>query len=186
MRRVLGMFLAAPLLLVTLVATASVPFAPAASARCAPPDGNEVIWKITKVRKSYKSTGVSSNWVHPKYDKFHINYSESDTSTTSATVTATISAEAGVIFAKASTSLSVAVGKQWSKTKTWSYTADVPKDPDHQYRLVQKQETRKFLATKYAWSFATCKYSNKVKSGRVEMPRLSEKSLVWRLERRSA
>ncbi|WP_148615587.1 hypothetical protein [Nocardioides rubriscoriae] len=185
MKRLAHLLLSVPLVLAGLVVTATVPLAPAATAGCAPPAG-DAIWKITNVTKSFKPTGLYSNWVQAKYDKMHITYAKTATSTWSATVTGTISAEAGVIFAKASTSISVAVGKQWSKTDTWSYTADIPKDPDHEYRLVQKQETRHFRATKFYWSQASCTYGNKSKTGFGEMPLKTEQSLVWKVERRNA
>jgi hypothetical protein len=165
-----------------LVTTAAA--APAA-AYCAP-DGPTAIWKITNVSKSFRPTGLNSDWVHPKYAPFHITYSRSATSTWSATVTGTVSTEANAIFAKASASISVAVGKQWSKTQTWTYAADTPRDPDHEYRLRQWQETRRFSATKYGWSNTTCSYTNKIKAGSGEMPRTTASSLVWRLQRRAA
>ena len=164
--------------LVTTAATAP------AAAYC-PPDGPSAIWKITNVSKSFKPTGVNSNWVHPRYAPFHITYDKSATSAWTGTVTGTISAEAGVVFAKASTSISVSVAKQWSKTQTWSYAADVPKDPDHEYRLRQWQETRRFSASKWGWSTSTCGYTNRLKAGTGEMPRTTASSLVWRLQRRA-
>jgi len=142
-------------------------------------------WTFTNVSKSYKPTKLYSNWVHPKHGSMTITFSQAATSQWTGTVSTSLSAEAGVVFAKASTTIGASVAKTWSKTKTWSYSVTVKKDAKHEYRLRQRQETRKFTATKYALNRGTCRYQ-KMKSGTGEMPRKLESSLVWDTQRRAA
>src|SRR5205085_2653779 len=68
------------------------------------------------------------------------------TGTVSGSVTGTASAEAGVIFAKASVSIGVTVGASWSKSDTWSYSKPVPSGKTA--RLVMWHESRKMTVTK--------------------------------------
>lgn len=173
-------------LAVTLVSgLLTVGTATTASAGCPAPNDKTSYWKITNVSKSYKPTGLYSNWVHPKYAPATITYSKSATSQWTGTVSGTISAEAGVVFAKASTSITVSVAKTWSKTQTWQYSMGVPKDPGHQYQMRQRQETRKFTAKKFIWHPGNCNYYL-AKQGTGEMPRTSTTSLVWDLRKRNA
>lgn len=183
LRRRLSAMLSTALLAsgLALVSGAGAP----ASAACAPPAG-EVIYKISNITKSFKPTGPASNWVHPRYGSASITYSKSESSTWGGTLTGTVSAEAGVVFAKASTSISVAVTRNWSKTETWTYGTTVAKDPAHEYRMRQMQETRKFYVKKFQFSRATCAYSNQVGTGHGEMPRATKSSLVWKQQRRAA
>ena len=117
-----------------------------ASARCARP-GNEVIYVFTNKSFTYYPTNVHSDWaVFRKGGS--ITYSQTKTMQVSASVTATVSAEAGVIFAKASTSLGVTVGGSKSWTQQWSYTANVPADTAHKYRLHAYHYTANFSVMK--------------------------------------
>jgi hypothetical protein len=61
-------------------------------------------------------------------------------------MTATVSAEAGVVFAKASTSLGVTVGASYSNAGTWSYSKPVPSG--RTARLVRYRESRRFTVKK--------------------------------------
>ena len=103
--------------LALLASTLVVPALAAApaSARCAPP-GNEVIYVFTNKSFTYYPTNVHSDWAIFRKGG-SITYSQTKTMQVSASVTATVSAEAGVIFAKASTSLGVTVGgsKSWTQ-----------------------------------------------------------------------
>ncbi|HEX6248671.1 MAG TPA: hypothetical protein VFZ64_12440 [Nocardioidaceae bacterium] len=173
--------------------TASLlPMLAAPAAHAAPycgtgPDGQTVIWRITDIRKRYVNTGLFSNWVHPQYDSAQLAYNDSATSAWTGTVSASLSAEAGVVFAKASSTISVSIAKTWSKTATWSYTMNVPKDPDHRYRMRQRQETRKFTARKFRWKYSEakgrCAYV-RVKSGWGHFPRSTQSTLVWSLQKK--
>src|SRR3954465_11904980 len=79
-----------------------------ASARCAPP-GNDVIYVFTNKSFTYYPTNIHSDWASFRKGGT-ITYSQTKTMQVSASMTATVSAEAGVVFAKASTSLGVTVG----------------------------------------------------------------------------
>ncbi|MFB9906361.1 hypothetical protein [Allokutzneria oryzae] len=94
----------------------------------------KVAWKATNLRSDYL-TGPGA-----------ITYSKNSTSETNASLTGTTTAEAGAIFAKASVSLGVQVGKSWSKGDTWSYRADVPAGKT--MRLQQFKEARSFTVKK--------------------------------------
>ncbi len=61
-------------------------------------------------------------------------------------MTATVEAEAGIVFAKASASLGVTVGAEWSKSGTWSYEKKVPRGETA--RLVMWHKSREFVVTK--------------------------------------
>lgn len=152
-----------------------------------PPDGQRQYWAISNITKDRARTGLASNWVHPNHGPKTITYSRSATASTTATAGFATTAEAGVIFAKASAQISVSVAKSWSKTDTWSYSTTVAKNPAYQYRLVQFQETRRFTASLKRWQLSNgrCAYVT-VKSGRAMMPRTATSSLVWTTERRAA
>ncbi|MFC9755890.1 hypothetical protein [Streptomyces sp. NPDC056921] len=80
-----------------------------------------------------------------------ISYAKNKTGSWTATGTATVGAEAGVIFAKASTSFSVAIGKTWSKSDTWTYSAKVEKKKKKgktRGRLMMYHEAKGFSVTK--------------------------------------
>jgi len=64
-----------------------------------------------------------------------------------ASFSASVSAEAGVIFAKANTTLGVTVGGSWSKEGTWG--AQIPVPPgNREARVVIYRESRKFTVKK--------------------------------------
>ena len=55
-----------------------------------------------------------------------------------------------MIFAKASTSFSLAVGKTWTKSDTWTYAATVKRKPGKtKGRLMMFHEAKSFTAHKY-------------------------------------
>lgn len=174
-------------LLIALVAALGLTVLAPLSANAAPDCQNlpATKWKFTNVSKSYKPTKLYSNWVHPKHGSMTVTFSQQATSQWTGTVSASLTAEAGVVFAKASTTIGASIAKTWSKSKTWSYSVTVKKDTKHEYRLRQRQETRKFTATKYSLYRGDCSYK-KVKSGTGEMPRKLESSLVWDTQRRAA
>jgi hypothetical protein len=158
-----------------------------ASARCAPP-GNEVIYVFTNKSFTYYPTNIHSDWaVFRKGGS--IQYSQTKTMSVSASVTATVSAEAGVIFAKASTSLGVTVGGSKSWTQAWSYTANVPADTKHKYRLHAYHYTANFSVMKKTFNGApsVCNYQNSWKSyQRVTHAPAKASKNVWRLDKAAA
>lgn len=131
----------------------------------------------------YYPTNVHSDWVTFRSGG-SINFDETKTMTVSASVTATVSAEAGVIFAKASTSLGVTVGKTWSNSKKWSYTANVPADTHHRYRLHAYHYAVSFTVAKKQFDIATCDYKTmRHYPQRVTHAPIKANRNVWRLDK---
>ena len=179
-------FFAVITLFVSTLVVPALAAAPA-SARCAPP-GNEVIYVFTNKSFTYYPTNVHSDWAMFRKGG-SINYSQTKTMQVSASVTATVSAEAGVIFAKASTSLGVTVGGSKSWSQQWSYTANVPADTKHKYRLHAYHYTANFSVMKKTFNGApsVCNYQNSWKSyQRVTHAPAKASKNVWRLDKAAA
>ncbi|MFB7216547.1 hypothetical protein [Streptomyces sp. NPDC056255] len=105
------------------------------------------IYSIGDKKTVWRATQVHSDWAKPGVT---ISYAKNKTGSWTATGTATVGAEAGVIFAKASTSFSVSVGKTWSKSDTWTYSAKVEKKKGKtRGRLMMYHEAKGFSVTKY-------------------------------------
>ncbi len=175
--------------LAMLASTLVVPLLTAspASARCAPP-GNETIYTFTKKSFHYYPTNIHSDWVSLRRGG-SITYSKTKTMSVSASVTATVSAEAGVIFAKASTSLGVTVGGSKSWSQHWSYSANVPADTRHKYRLHAYHYTASFSVMKKRFNGApsVCNYQNAWKKWqRVTHAPAKASRNVWRLDKAAA
>jgi hypothetical protein len=135
-----------------------------ASARCAPP-GNDVIYVFKNKCFTYYPTNIhSDSAVFRKGGS--ITYSQTKTTQVSGSMTATVSAEAGEVFAQASTSLGVTVGGSKSWTQQWSYSANVPADTKHKYRLHAYHDTANFSVMKKHFNGApsVCNYVNSWKS----------------------
>lgn len=92
------------------------------------------VWKATSLKSSY-ITGPGT-----------ITFTKGRTWTVSASMTATVSAEAGVVFAKASTSLGVTVGASYAGTLGWAYALNV--GAGKTMAMQQYKSARKFLVTK--------------------------------------
>ncbi|WP_329122342.1 hypothetical protein [Streptomyces sp. NBC_01465] len=114
--------------------------------------GKKTVWKATNVHSDWARKGVT------------ISYAKNKTGTWTATGTATVGADAGVIFAKVSTSFSVSVGKSWAKSDTWTYSATVGKPPagKSKGRLMMYHEAKGFTVTKYHYlpNSTSCYKSN--------------------------
>ncbi len=104
-----------------------------------PPD-----YTFSSPSKAWLATNLRSDFLRGPGT---ITYSKTATSTVNASITGTTSAEAGIIFAKASVSLAVTVGASYSKADTWSYAATVP--AGKVMRLQQYKEGRAFTVRKY-------------------------------------
>lgn len=152
--------------------TAPVMTASPAAARC---DAPTYIYKFTHVTKSKRLTNLRSDYLK---GPGNITYSTSKTASTKAEMTASVSAEAGVVFAKASTSIGVTVGKEWSKTGTWSYEAYVEKG--RTARLVMWHRSRSFLVTKKRLNPEHCSY-HRVYRAWVDAP-VKSNTNVWALQ----
>ncbi|MBB5851743.1 hypothetical protein ACFQ05_00550 [Amycolatopsis umgeniensis] len=104
-----------------------------------PPD-----YTISNGAKAWMKTNLRSDYLRGPGT---ITYNKTTTSSVNASITGTTSAEAGVIFAKASVSLAVSVGASYSKADSWSYAATVPAGKT--LRLQQYKEGRSFTVQKY-------------------------------------
>lgn len=158
-----------------------------AHARCEAP-GSEVIYKFKDKSFKYHPTNLKSDWVTFRRGG-SITYSKTATMEVNASATATVQAEAGVIFAKASASLGVTVGASHSKTDQWSYTADVPADKDHKYRLHAYHYSAYFSVMKKRFNGApsVCDYRNVWSSWqRVKHAPAKANKNVWRLDKAPA
>ena len=188
MKKILAaLVIIASMLVAPVLATSPASAASPASARCAPP-GDETIYKFSKKSFTYYPTNIKSDWAIFRKGGT-ITYSKTKTMQVSASVTATVSAEAGVIFAKASTSLGVSVGKSASWSEQWSYSANVPADRKHKYRLHAYHYTVNFSVMKQRFNGApsVCNYQNVWKSWqRVKHAPAKASKNVWRLDKAPA
>jgi hypothetical protein len=158
-----------------------------ANARCAPP-GDDIIYSFTNKSFTYYPTNINSDWVVLRRGG-SITYSKTATMEVNASATATVQAEAGVIFAKASTSLGVTVGRSHSNTDQWSYTANVPADTAHKYRLHAYHYTANFSVMKKRFNGApsVCNYQSVWSSWqRVTHAPAKASRNVWRLDKAAA
>ena len=173
----------------TLVAALVVPVVAAApaQARCIPANDRYHVYTISNKSFVYHPGNVYSDWViFPRGGT--ISYSQSRTLTVSASMTATVSAEAGAIFAKASTSFGVTVGGSYSKAQTWTYSANIPADATHKYRLHVYHYSVNFTVTKKLWNYTTCNYSTTASGWpqRVSHAPVKRDNNVWRVDRAAA
>lgn len=172
-----------------VISTLTVPVAVAApaSARCAPP-AEEVIYSFKDKSFTYYPTNVASDWVSLR-NGGQINYTKTKTMEVNASATATVQTEANAIFAKASASLGVTVGGSKSWTQQWSYTANVPADTKHKYRLHAYHYSANFSVMKKVFNGApgVCNYQNKWKSWqRVTHAPAKASRNVWRVDKVAA
>jgi hypothetical protein len=177
------------LLVAGLLAAMLVPvvgLAAPASAHCAPPDGQNYVWTISKKSFAYYPTNVHSDWVIFRKGG-SINYSQTRTMEVNASMSSTVSAEAGVVFGKVSASVGFSVGKSLSDSRTWSYTANVPADTKHKYRLHAYHYTVSFTVAKKRFDIATCNYKTVSHwPQRVTHAPAKGSRNVWRLDKAAA
>lgn len=128
-------------------ATAVVTAAPA-SAMCA--EAGQTYYTFSSVSTVWKRTSLSSSYVRGPGS---VSLTKGRTWNVQASMTATVSAEAGVVFAKASTSLGITVGAGYSGTQSFTYTLNVPSGQTK--RLQQYKASKKFVVTKKRYT-ATC------------------------------
>ncbi|GAV45460.1 hypothetical protein [Streptomyces acidiscabies] len=152
-----------------------------ASAACPPDAGTR--YTITNKSTVRQSSNLHSDWM---YDNLGgtLTYNKTTTAAVNASGTATLGTEAGVIFAKASASFSVTVGKTWTKSSSWSYTIPAKnKAGKTKVRMTMFHESKKFLASKYAYHYdAHCKYIEKKLWSKWITAPVKKDSNVWGLE----
>ncbi|GHE32759.1 hypothetical protein [Streptomyces capitiformicae] len=179
MNRIIGTGIASALLIGGTVASA----APASAAAQGCADVGMKGYKISNVSTLYKGTNIYSDWVDDTI-KHSISYTKTKTGTVHASGTVGVEAEVGAIFAKAKTSASITVGKQWSKTQSWNYTF-WPKNKagKTKVRAILTHESKKFKVRKWvivASSGGACKTSWKWTKW-ITAP-VKKDSNVWRLQ----
>ncbi|MFE7359256.1 hypothetical protein ACFU8Q_40855 [Streptomyces sp. NPDC057543] len=149
----------------TLVSTAMLG-AGVVGATASPASAGEIcdappVYTIGDKKTVWVNTNIHSDWGKPGVT---LGYTKNRTGTWTATGTATVGAEAGVIFAKASSSFSVSLGKSWSKSDTWSYSATVQKKKGKTMgRLMMQHEAKGFSVTKYRFAAKAGGHCQKVK-----------------------
>jgi hypothetical protein len=177
------------LLVLSLVAGLLVPvlaLAAPASAHCVPPDGNYSYYKISNKTFYYRATNVHSDWVSLRRGGT-INYTQTKTMEVNASMTSTVSAEASGIFASVSASVGFSVGKSLSMSRQWSYTANVPADTHHKYRLHAYHYVVTFTVAKKQFNVAKCSYYTvKGYPQRVYHAPAKGSRNVWRLDKAPA
>lgn len=110
-------------------------------------DSSGTYISIINKKTLWKATNVHSDWARPGVT---ISYAKNKTGSWTATGTATVGSEAGLIFAKASVSFDVTVGRTWIKSDTWTYSATVKRKPGkNKGRLMLFHEAKSFTAHKY-------------------------------------
>lgn len=144
-------------------------------AESCPLEGDQYVYSFTNVSTSSRPTNLYSAYITGPGT---ITYSKSTTANVSASMTASVSAEAGVVFAKASSSIGVGVsaGRSWSDG--FSYSLQVPSGQTRRMRLFQ--ESRNMTVTKKSWDGPNCRY-NVVYSSAANAPRTTRVD-AWRLE----
>ena len=187
MQRLRGKVMVLILALLGAVITPVIAAAPASARPIC--DTPYATYSITGKSFTYYPTNVYSAWASFRKGGT-INYSSAKTLSVSASVTATVSAEAGVIFAKASTSLGITVGGSYSHSKTWSYTANVPATTKYKYRLHAYRYAANFTVTKKVLNQSNCRYTiargYPAKVYHAPPKSSADKYIVWRLDKAKA
>ncbi len=164
---------AALLTLASLVSSMAVAASPVpASAVC--PEVGQVYYSFSNKSVSRRASNLKSDYLRGPGT---ITYNETKTATVTASMTASVSAEAGVVFAKASSSLGVTVGASYSKAGTWIYSKPVPSG--RTARLVRYRESRRFTVKKTK-IVAPCNVQT-VYTATVDAPRAADIN-VWDLQ----
>ncbi|MET7648121.1 hypothetical protein ABZS83_31745 [Streptomyces sp. NPDC005426] len=176
MKRVISTVVSAALLGAGVVAGAAAPASAGAACDSSP------IYSIGDKKTVWRATQVHSDWARPGVT---ITYAKNKTGSWTATGTATVGTEAGAIFAKASASFSVSVGKTWSKSDTWTYSAKVEKKKGKtRGRLMMYHEAKGFSVTKYRMvpkSTGGCKKSKVWKKSNNVAP-VRKSSNLWGIQ----
>lgn len=140
--------LAAALLLAIAVAAASGAKTAHAYTVCTTA---KTAWVISDARWMQQPTNVYSDYIRGPGT---ISYTKSKTAATGAALSAEVTAEAGVVLAKASTTVGTTVSKTWSHDQSWSYTKPVP--AGRVARLMMFHQALQFRASKYRLGLGGC------------------------------
>jgi hypothetical protein len=167
----------APVAVSTPAHAAPAPTAAGTDAGCRPPDGNYDLYSFSSVSNATLPSNLYSDYI---VGPATITYNQTKTAQVNASMTATVSAEAGIVFAKASASLGVTVGASWSQASSWSYSKSVP--AGRTARLRMYHNAKRFTVTKKHWYSTTCSY-RVVHTSTVVAP-VKPGSNTWNLENR--
>jgi hypothetical protein len=132
-------------------------------------------YTFTGVVTSTRPTGLKSAYITGPGT---VSYNKATTTSVSASMTSSVSAEAGVVLAKASTTIGVGVtaGRSWSDGFTYSLPV-----PSGQRRAMQLfQASRYFKVTKYTLNATKCTYSTSYAGNIVNAP-LTAREDEWKL-----
>jgi hypothetical protein len=160
-----------------LVSVAAVP----ASAACAPSPGTG--YDIYDKHTVYPGTNLASTWVFDNSDPT-VSYNQSSTGSLTASGTAGVTAETSAIFAKASVSFSVTVGKTWSHTDSWNYALHAKDKPGKvKVRMRLFHEAKKFKVRKYTYYYdGHCTFHSTTKWRKQFTAPVKRNNNVWGLE----
>ena len=127
----------------SLVASAACVSAPPAQAAARICDEVRTIYSFSEVTRNRRPTSVKSAYITGPGT---ISYNKTISTSVGFTASASVSAEAGVVFAKASATAGVALTTQRSWTDGFTYTLSVPSGQRRAMQLFQ--ESRSFKTTK--------------------------------------
>lgn len=132
-----------------------------ASAACVPPDGNYgPLFVVRDPHEQLTGTNVYSAWTWPQYrSTMSVTYDQTKTEETNASFSASFEFDEGMIFASAKETYGVSLGKSWSHTEGWHYTANFPADSRYDYRAHLYHVTWTFHVMKYRFDVPHCHYA---------------------------
>lgn len=141
-----------------------------------PPPGDATIYDFSSYTASSRPTNLYSAYITGPGT---LTYNKTSTASVNFTASASVTAEAGVVVAKASSQMGVALttGKSW--TDGFSYSLSVPAGQTRRMRLYQ--ESRSMLVTKRSWNSGTCKYVSIYSNQFANAPRTARID-IWKLE----
>jgi hypothetical protein len=167
-------------LLSTSLVGVAVSASPAAAGpvvpQACPAEGPNPWYTFADIHRSSRPTNLYSAYITGPGT---ISYNEQRSATVSASASASVTAEANVVFAKASTTLGVSVsaGRTW--TDGFNYSLTVASGQRRRMRLFQ--EARTFVVTKKTWNSGQCRYQTAYQNQAANAPRTTRHD-EWKLE----
>ncbi|MFJ3957420.1 hypothetical protein [Arthrobacter sp. NPDC090010] len=137
-------------------------------------DGPSPVYTFTSVTRSSRPTNVKSAYITGPGT---LSYTRTTTASVGVAASASVTAEAGVVLAKASTTIGVQLSKERSWTDGFSYSLNVASGQRRAMQLFQT--SRSFLATKKVLQ-SPCKYVAAYSNNSVNAP-LRARQDEWKL-----
>lgn len=144
--------------------------------KACPLEGDQYVYSFTNVAKSTRPTNLYSAYITGPGT---IAYNKTTTATVGASMTASVTAEAGIVFAKASATIGVGVEVSKSWMDGFTYVLEVPSGQRRRMRLFE--ESRTFNVTKKSWSPGPCAYVPVYSNQAANAPRTTRVD-EWKLE----